>query len=85
MEYYSAIKNDNILIFTDKGMELENIILSKVIHTDPKGYSQNVLTNKGILAKKYKIPSIQPKEFNKFNKQNGQVRMLQSHSVERRK
>jgi hypothetical protein len=30
MEYYSAIKNEDILSFAGKWMELENIILSEV-------------------------------------------------------
>jgi hypothetical protein len=30
MEYYSAIKNKDIMNFADKWMELENIILSEV-------------------------------------------------------
>ena len=30
MEYYSAIKNEDILSFAGKCMELENIILSEV-------------------------------------------------------
>ena len=33
MEYYSAIKNKDILSFVGKWMELENIILSEVIQT----------------------------------------------------
>jgi hypothetical protein len=33
MEYYSAIKNKDILIFEGKWIELENIILSKVTWT----------------------------------------------------
>ena len=33
MEYYSAIKNEDILSFAGKWMELENIILSEVTHT----------------------------------------------------
>ena len=33
MEYYSAIKNKDILSFAHKWMELENIILSEVIQT----------------------------------------------------
>jgi hypothetical protein len=33
MEYYSAIKNEGILTFVGKWMELENIILSKVTQT----------------------------------------------------
>ena len=35
MEYYSEIKNKNILSFENKWMELENIILSEVTQ-DPK-------------------------------------------------
>ena len=30
MEYYSAIKNENIMNFAGKCMELENIILSEI-------------------------------------------------------
>ena len=33
MEYHSAIKNEGILSFAGKWMELENIILSKVTQT----------------------------------------------------
>ena len=33
MEYYSSIKNKDILSFAAKWMELENIILSKVTQT----------------------------------------------------
>jgi hypothetical protein len=33
MEYYSAIKNEDILSFAGKRMELENIILSEVTQT----------------------------------------------------
>jgi hypothetical protein len=33
MEYYSAIKNEDIMTFAGKWMELENIILSEVAHT----------------------------------------------------
>jgi hypothetical protein len=33
MEYYSAIKNGNIMNFADKWMELENIILSELTQT----------------------------------------------------
>ena len=33
MKYYSAIKNKNIMSFTGKGMDLENIILSEVTQT----------------------------------------------------
>jgi hypothetical protein len=33
MEYYSAIKNENILSFAGKWMEPENIILSDITQT----------------------------------------------------
>jgi hypothetical protein len=33
MEYYSAMKNEDILGFASKWMELENIILSEVTQT----------------------------------------------------
>ena len=32
MEYYSAIKNEDIMNFSGKWMKLENIILSEVTH-----------------------------------------------------
>ena len=33
MEYYSAIKNEDILSFASKWLKLENIILSEVTQT----------------------------------------------------
>ena len=33
MEYYPAIKNEDILTFAGKWMELENIILSEITQT----------------------------------------------------
>jgi hypothetical protein len=33
MEYYSAIKNNNVMKFAGKWIELENIILSEVSQT----------------------------------------------------
>jgi hypothetical protein len=33
MNYYSSIKNENIMNFSGKWLELENIILSKVTQT----------------------------------------------------
>ena len=50
MDYYSAIKNEDIPSFSGKWIELENIILSEVIQTDPIGHAWYVLTNKWILA-----------------------------------
>jgi hypothetical protein len=50
MEYYSAIKNEDVMSLAGKWIELENIILSEV-NSDPKGHAWYVLT-KWILAKK---------------------------------
>ena len=33
IEYYASIKNENIMNFAGKWMELENIILSEVLQT----------------------------------------------------
>jgi hypothetical protein len=38
MEFYSAMKNNEILSFTSKWMELENIILSKVSQVQKTKY-----------------------------------------------
>ena len=38
MEYYSAIKNEDILSFAGKWMEVENIILSEVTQTQKDMY-----------------------------------------------
>ena len=51
--------------FSGKWMDLENIILSEITQT------KYVLTGKWILAKKYRIPMIQPTDHKKFNKKEG--------------
>jgi hypothetical protein len=38
MEYYSTIKNKDIMSFESKWVELENIILSKVTHSQKDIY-----------------------------------------------
>ena len=38
MEYYTAEKNNDILNFAGKWMELENIILSEVTHAEKDNY-----------------------------------------------
>ena len=43
MEYYSAIKNEDILSFAGKWMELENIILSEVTQTQKDMHSMHSL------------------------------------------
>ena len=42
MEYYSAIKNEDILTYAGKWMELENIILSEVTQTQKDMKVQNI-------------------------------------------
>jgi hypothetical protein len=39
MEFYSATKKNEILLFADKWMELENIILSEVRFKKAKGHT----------------------------------------------
>jgi hypothetical protein len=39
MEYYSAIKNSDLVKFTGKWMELENIILSEATQSQRKKHS----------------------------------------------
>ena len=48
IEYYSAIKKEDILTFAGKWMELENIILSKVTQTqkDIHGMYSLILSQK---------------------------------------
>ena len=46
MEYYSAIKNKDILNFAGKWMELENIILSEVTQTQKDMYATNSLKSR---------------------------------------
>jgi hypothetical protein len=48
MEYYSAIKNEDILSFAGKWMELENIILSEVIQTQNCGIAKDILCFGGV-------------------------------------
>jgi hypothetical protein len=44
MEYYSAIKNEDIMSFADKWMELENI-LSEINQTQKDMHGMNSLIN----------------------------------------
>jgi hypothetical protein len=66
IEYYSTIKNEDIMSFAGKLMGLEYIILSEVTQTQK---DMHVLTNKWILAKKkFRIPRTQPTGLKKINK-----------------
>jgi hypothetical protein len=85
MEYYSDIKNEDILSFTGKWMELESIILSEVTQTQ-KNYVCYVHTNKWILAKKYsKYPRYSPKTSKRLTGQRTQGSTPLSHLGGRRK
>jgi hypothetical protein len=64
MEYFSAIKNEDITKFAGKWMELENIIMSVF-----RPRMTCMVTHKWILAKVYKIPRIQLTSCKKCNKQ----------------
>jgi hypothetical protein len=55
MEYYSAIKNEDILSFVGKWMEQVNIILSEVTQPQKDMHCVYSLISV-ILAKRYKIP-----------------------------
>ena len=43
MEYYSAIRSDEFMIFLDKWMELENIILSDVTQSQKINHGMHSL------------------------------------------
>ena len=55
MEYYSAIKKNEFMKFLGKWLDLEGIILSEVTQFKRTRY---VLTDKWILAQKFRIPKI---------------------------
>jgi hypothetical protein len=57
MEYYSAIKSNELMKFFSKWMDLEDFILSGNPVT--KEHTLYVLTDKWILAQKLRIPKIQ--------------------------
>jgi hypothetical protein len=57
MEYYSAIKNNEFMKFLGKWMDLKDIILSEV--TQQKEHTWYALTDKWILAQKFRISKIQ--------------------------
>jgi hypothetical protein len=55
MNYYSAIKNNEFMKFLSKWMQLENVIMGKVIQS----HIRHILTAKLIIAQKLRIPKIQ--------------------------
>ena len=68
--YYLAIKNEDIMNFTGKWMELEKYH-AEWGNTDTKGHAWHALADKWILPKKCKIPRIQPTYCKKFNNKEG--------------
>jgi hypothetical protein len=46
MEYYLAFKNKSIMDFSSKWMELENIILSEVTHSQKDMHGMHPLSHK---------------------------------------
>jgi hypothetical protein len=56
MKYYSAIKKDDLMKFLGKWLDLESIILNEV--TQSQKNSNDVLTDKWILAQKLRITKI---------------------------
>ena len=76
MEYYSATKNEDILSFAGKWMELENITLSEVTQTQKDMCSMCSLISRYQAPlppqkKEYRIPKIQSTELEKINKPKG--------------
>ena len=67
MGNYSTITNKDIMNFAGKWMGLENTILNETW----KDNAWYVLTDKWILAKKYRIPMIYPTDYKKLNKKKG--------------
>ncbi|KAL6093723.1 hypothetical protein STEG23_037936 [Scotinomys teguina] len=59
MEYYAAEKNNDIMKFADKWMELENIILTEVTQTQKDKHDTHKV-----------LPGLAPKTFYFLGKQN---------------
>ena len=64
---YSANKNDGIMSFAGKWIEVENIILSEITETQKDIRGMYALIS-GCYPKKYTISKIQPIDFKKVNK-----------------
>ena len=75
MEYYSAVKNEYIMSFAGKWIELEDI--PEGGNSDPKEHAWYVFTNKWILAQK--STECQSTELKRLIRLRAQVKMLQSH------
>jgi len=67
VEYYSAIKNNDVMKLIGKWMELETIILSEV-NKSQKEHTWYALTDKWISVQKLRLPKIQFTDHIKFKK-----------------
>jgi hypothetical protein len=81
MEYYSATKNEDILSFACKGMELENTILSELTHMQNDMHGMYLLISGYYFLKNREYPGYNPLNSRKLTNQRAQVRMPQSHLV----
>jgi hypothetical protein len=85
IEYYSAIKNEDILSFSGKWMELENIILSEVTQTQKDMHGMYSQTNKQTNKHHTEYPRYSPQNSKRSTSWSAQVRTPQSHLGERKK
>jgi hypothetical protein len=69
LEYYSAIKNEGILSFAGKWMELENIILSEVTQTQKDMHAIYLLVS-GCKPKKKINNNNKKTEYPRYSPQN---------------
>ena len=72
MDYYSAIKKNDLMKFAGKWVELESIILSEVTQTHTHKYIWYVFTDKWELAQKFSIPMIEPTKHMELKKKKDQ-------------
>jgi len=84
MEYYSAIKNEGIMNFAGKWMELENIILIEATQTQKDMHGIYSLIS-GLLAKNTEYLGYISQDSRRFTSRRAQRRMFQSHLGGRRK
>ena len=69
MEYYSAIKNNELMKFLGKWMELESVILSEVTQSQKKAHGY-ALTDKWVLSQKLKINKLRSTDHGKLKKED---------------
>jgi len=70
MEYFSAIKNNDIMKFMGKWIKVENIILSEI--TNHKKHTRYALIDKWKLAQKLELLKMQSMDHMKLKKKDDQ-------------